>query len=244
MSEPLTSATPAPRAVRPINWWMLLRFVVREGFGVLVLALALFLPAGRLDWPMGWAVVAITSLWFVAMALVMVVWQPDLIAERLGLKPGTKHWDIVLLSLIGLLAISRCVVAGLDVRFGWTVAPLAPLQIIALLVAVGGYGLVVWASAVNAFFAATARIQKERGHVVVTGGPYRFVRHPGYVGMALAELALSIMLGSVWAMAPGAASAALVVVRTLLEDRMLLSELEGYQAYAGRVRYRLLPGIW
>jgi protein-S-isoprenylcysteine O-methyltransferase Ste14 len=157
---------------------MLVRFLVREGLGVAVLGLVLFLPAGRLDWPMGWALVAITGLWIGAMGLVMAVWQPDLIAERLGPKPGTKRWDVVILSLLGLLAIARCVVAGLDVRFGWTTAPPWLLQGVALLVAVGGYGLVVWATAANAFFAATARIQAERGQTVATDGPYRFVRHP------------------------------------------------------------------
>nr|NIN68360.1 isoprenylcysteine carboxylmethyltransferase family protein [Anaerolineae bacterium]NIN98447.1 isoprenylcysteine carboxylmethyltransferase family protein [Anaerolineae bacterium] len=107
-----------------------------------------------------------------------------------------------------------------------------------------GYALGVWAIASNAFFSQIVRIQKERGHRVATGGPYRFVRHPGYVGTILVGLAAPIMLGSLWALIPGGAVALLFILRTALEDQTLLGELEGYGTYAGRVRYRLLPGVW
>jgi protein-S-isoprenylcysteine O-methyltransferase Ste14 len=90
----------------------------------------------------------------------------------------------------------------------------------------------------------TVRIQKERGHAVATGGPYRFVRHPSYVGGILFELAAPILLGSWWALIPGMLNAILFVVRTALEDKTLQAELDGYQDYAARVRYRLLPGVW
>jgi protein-S-isoprenylcysteine O-methyltransferase Ste14 len=100
------------------------------------------------------------------------------------------------------------------------------------------------ATASNAFFSQIFRIQKERGHTVATGGPYRFVRHPGYVGTILFEIATPIMLGSWWALIPGGLSALLYLVRTALEDKALLDELDGYKEYAQKVRYRLLPGIW
>jgi protein-S-isoprenylcysteine O-methyltransferase Ste14 len=107
-----------------------------------------------------------------------------------------------------------------------------------------GYALVVWATGSNALFSQIVRIQKERGHAVATGGPYRFVRHPSYVGTILVELATPIMLGSWWALIPGALDAILFVIRTSLEDKTLRRELDGYQEYADRVWYRLLPGVW
>ena len=113
-----------------------------------------------------------------------------------------------------------------------------------LAVAVLGYTLVVWATAANAFFAQTVRIQRERGHAVATGGPYQFMRHPGYAGTILFELAVPVMLGSWWALVPGSLVALLIIIRTALEDRTLQKELDGYQEYAKRVHYRLLPGIW
>ena len=102
----------------------------------------------------------------------------------------------------------------------------------------------VWATASNPFFSQIFRLQRERGHSVASGGPYRLVRHPGYLGSILFELAVPIMLGSWWALIAGGLSAGLFLLRTGLEDRTLQAELEGYREYAGRVRSRLVPGIW
>ena len=220
------------------------RYLVRETMGLLMLAVMLFLSAGRLDWVMGWVLVGITFLWASGTALVLIPRNPELLAERTGPKKGAKTWDMVILSIIGLVTIARCIVAGLDERFGWTTGIPLPLQIATLAVAVLAYALVVWATAANAFFSQVVRIQKERGHTVATSGPYRHVRHPGYVGTILFELATPVMLGSWWALIPGGLSALLLVVRTALEDKTLHEELDGYQGYAARVRYRLLPGIW
>ncbi len=222
----------------------MVRFLVREAMGLLMLAAILFLSAGRLDWVWGWALVGTTFLWASATALVLILRSPELIAERLGPRKGAKTWDTVIMSIVGLATIARCMVAGLDERFGWTTRISPPLQVATLAVAMLAYALVVWATASNAFFSQIFRIQKERGHTVATGGPYRYVRHPGYVGTILFELAVPVMLGSWWALIPGGLSALLFVVRTALEDKALLDELDGYREYAERTRYRLLPGIW
>ena len=112
-------------------------------------------------------------------------------------------------------------------------------QIGAMLIVIAGYALVVWATGTNAFFSQVVRIQTERGHTVVSSGPYRYVRHPAYVGMILVVLGAPIMLGSWWALIPGVISAVLVIVRTALEDKTLQAELPGYADYAQRTRYRL-----
>ena len=114
----------------------------------------------------------------------------------------------------------------------------------ALAAAALSMALVTWSMASNRFFSSYVRIQKDRGHVVASGGPYRYVRHPGYVGMLGFGLATPLILGSVWALIPAGLTLVVVVVRTALEDRTLQRELEGYQAYAQRVRYRLVPGLW
>jgi len=220
-----------------------LRWLFRETTGVLGQAVVLFLSVGRWNWVMGWAFVILTALWVGATALVVIPRNPDLLAERLGPRKGAKTWDAVIMSIIGVALIACYIVAGLDVRYGWTRISL-PLQIIALIIVVLGYALIVWATAANAFFSLIVRIQKERGHTVAAGGPYRFVRHPAYVGGVAIYLATPVMLGSLWALIPGGLSAVLMIVRTALEDKMLLNELDGYRQYAGRVRYRLIPGIW
>jgi protein-S-isoprenylcysteine O-methyltransferase Ste14 len=148
------------------------------------------------------------------------------------------------MSIIGIIVLAVYIVAGLDVRFGWTTGFSTELQIAGVIVTIVGYAVVVWATASNAFFSLIVRIQEERGHSVATGGPYRFVRHPAYVGSILAYLATPIMLGSWWAILLGGLSALLLIVRTTLEDKTLEVELDGYKEYAARVRYRLLPGVW
>ena len=96
----------------------------------------------------------------------------------------------------------------------------------------------------NAFFVTTVRIQTERQHTVASGGPYRYVRHPGYLGTLLLHLGVPFMLNSLWAIIPASLFVLVVIVRTALEDKALHAELSGYKEYAERVRYRLLPGVW
>jgi protein-S-isoprenylcysteine O-methyltransferase Ste14 len=104
--------------------------------------------------------------------------------------------------------------------------------------------LSVWAMASNRFFSGTVRIQADRGHTVVDGGPYGFVRHPGYLAWCISAPAIPLMLGSLWALIPSLLGMCALVLRTSLEDRTLRKELPGYEDYARRVRYRLLPGVW
>jgi protein-S-isoprenylcysteine O-methyltransferase Ste14 len=101
-----------------------------------------------------------------------------------------------------------------------------------------------WAVISNKFFSDVIRIQVDRGHTVVSHGPYQHVRHPGYIGMISYALATPFLLDSPWALIPGGVTVSLIIVRTVVEDRTLLAELDGYQDYAARVRYRLLPGVW
>ena len=119
-----------------------------------------------------------------------------------------------------------------------------PVYVAAYVVLVVAYGLVLWAMWTNRFFSSVVRIQTDRGHHVVHDGPYRFVRHPGYVGAILLGLASAVALGSLWALIPAGLMAMAVIVRTALEDATLKRELPGYAEYASRVRYRLLPGVW
>ncbi len=243
MENPI-SKQPSADVTRPMQWRIILRWSIRETMGVVMVALFLFLSAGRWDWIMGWALLAITALWVIATGLVVIPRYPELLAERLGPRKGAKTWDTAVMGLVGLGTIARCIVAGLDMRYDWTTGMPLALQMIGFVITVLSYALVVWATGSNAFFSLTVRIQKERGHAVATGGPYRFVRHPSYVGGILFELAAPIMLGSWWALIPGGLNAILFVVRTALEDRTLQAELKGYTAYAQHTRYRLLPGVW
>lgn len=221
-----------------------MRWAFRETMGVIMSAVMLFVAAGRWDWDWGWIVVFTLAGWIGATALAVIPTNPQLLAERVGPRKGAKPWDTAIMSVVGLIILAMYVVAGLDVRNSWTTGISTGAQIAGAIAAGLGYAVVVWATASNAYFSLIVRIQAERGHTVITGGPYRFVRHPGYVGSILAYVSTPVVLGSWWALGLGALTALLMIVRTALEDRALQAELPGYREYAQRTRYRLLPGVW
>lgn len=207
----------------------------------LVLAAILFISSGRLDWVWAWAYLGVGVG---ILALNVFVMSPELIAERGEIKENVKGWDRVLGALIAVLTLGALMVMGLDARFGWSPRLAGAIQLGGLVFLAMGQGLFSWAMASNKFFSGLVRIQKERGHTVVTGGPYRHIRHPGYVGYIISWLATSLALGSLWGLIPAGLVACLMVARTALEDKALLEELDGYRDYARQVRCRLLPGIW
>lgn len=210
----------------------------------LIIGAALFLPAGTLRWPNAWLYLAVNVIGIVINVLILLRVNPEVIAERAEVRQETKGWDRVLISLILVLSLVMYVVAGLDRRFGWSPAIPLWLWLVGLVVLIMGNALSSWAMISNAFFAGTVSIQQDRGHTTVTGGPYHYVRHPAYSGWILSNLAIPLVLGSQWAFIPAVFVAIGFVIRTALEDRTLQAELDGYQAYAGQVRYRLVPGLW
>ncbi len=220
-------------------------YAARESLGLIVMGLALFWSAGRVSWWPGWAALAVMAVWTLEMAAIILRCNPGLLAERLGARKGAKRWDLTIISMLGLVQLARYIVAGLDQRFGWTGSVPLAAQLAALVVCILGYDVLFpWAMASNAFFSQIVRIQPERGQVVVSRGPYRFLRHPSYAGGILYELAVPVLLGSWWAIIPSLIGALLLFLRTSLEDRVLLDELSGYADYARQVRYRLLPRMW
>ena len=227
-----------------ISRTILFRFLTREFTGTILIAVVLFLSAGHVKWIMAWALFGITLIWVTGTVVVLYRRNPGLMAERLGPKKDSRTWDKIIMSIVGLSSLAKLILAGLDQRYGWTTGITTTYQIFAMIVAALAYGLVLWSTAVNAFFSQTVRIQKERDHSVCKDGPYRFVRHPGYLGTLSFEFFTPIMLGSLWAWIPGMFSGILFILRTSLEDRTLKQELPGYQEYTKEVRYRLIPGTW
>ncbi len=234
------SATPETR--RAVRSW-----VVQSAASLIICAILLFALAGRVDWLWGWAWWLMLTAFMAAHVVILVPINPDLLAEReKGLAdPRIKPWDRWLASVAGgILAMIVMVIAALNQRFRWAKPLPTVIQYGGVILAVAGYALFLWAMASNAYFAEGVRIQSDRGHSVAQGGPYRWVRHPGYLGSILSLLGAPLVLGALGAMVPSAIGAALFVLRTHLEDQTLQKELEGYAAYALRVPYRLVPGLW
>lgn len=218
--------------------------VIAVAFTVVVFAVILFWPAGRLDWVAGWSYLGIVGLSFLGNVIYLNRVNPELIAVRMSMSKWSKSWDIVWCAIFGPVLLSIYIVAGLDaVRFEWSTMPVL-LWPIGLSLFLPGTALFSWSMGVNPFFEKTVRIQTERGHRVIDTGPYAIVRHPGYVGFFGWCLSAPLLLGSWWAFLPAALSVLGLIVRTALEDRTLREELAGYEAYTERVRFRLFPGVW
>ena len=222
-----------------------LKPVLRYVIWTLALAACLFISSGRLDWLMAWAYLGATVTFQLVGVAIMLKFNPEVIKERAKLKTmDIKDWDKKILPLVFLVQMVVLVAAGLDMRFGWS--PQIPLnfQIAALAISILGYLPGAWAMAVNKYYEAVVRIQKERGHKTITIGPYKYIRHPGYAGIIITYPATPIALGSFVALIPATLQAALIILRTSLEDKTLQKELRGYREYTEKTRYRLLPGVW
>ena len=226
----------------------LTRGVLKRGRQILITLVLigglLFVSAGTLAWPMAWVYLGVYVAGVVITSIALWRTNPELIVERAERRPDTKQWDKTITTLAIPLFFAIYIVCGLDKRFGWT-PPLPPgVQLAALVFYLLGSGLAIWAMVSNAYFVTTVRIQDDRGHQVVSSGPYRIVRHPGYSGWGLGFLVTPPLLGSLWGVIPAGLNCVAFIIRTALEDRTLQAELAGYREYARRVRYRLVPGIW
>ena len=211
-----------------------------------VMMAVFYASAGRTDIPRSWLLFCVLFVYFVGSALVLARYNPELLTQRLTVRrEGSKAWDEVLMrasNLTGLLLVPA--VAGLDVgRYGWSSLGMQ-YAVLGLIVMVVSSVLLNWAMIENPHFEPTVRIQEDRGHRVVSTGPYGVVRHPGYLSGILWMSSIPLVIGSLYTFVPVALYSALMILRTYLEDRTLQEELTGYTEYAKKVRYRILPGVW
>ncbi len=208
-------------------------------------AAVLFGCAGTLRWPAGWGFLVVffgaTSL----ITLDLARHDPALLDERM--KPLIQRvqplWDRVLIAIIGVLFFGWLALMGLDARFGWSRVPLA-VQALGLAGLAGGMWIAGRAFQANRFLLPVVRVQSERGHTVVSAGPYAIVRHPMYSGVLVLFLATPLALGSWWGLLLSGVLTVGIGIRTVMEERELKAQLAGYQEYCGEVRWRLVPGVW
>ena len=220
------------------------RYVAQRLVLLGLFACVLFASAGRSSWPRGWGYVLVVCV-IEVLSLSALAWlAPHTLARRGRIGAGVKSFDRwFAIAWLGLSLVTP-LIAGLDaVRFEWSALPaglFAPAASVLVLASLFG----TWAMVENEHFEQFVRIQADRDHRVVTTGPYRFVRHPGYLAAVLGALATPPMLGSAWAFVPAIGIASLFVARTRLEDQTLRKELGGYEEYAQRTRFRLVPVVW
>ncbi len=219
------------------------QYIARDHVSALI-QLALALGSARtLGWYNAWVYAAVILSVKLGSAMVLVRINPAVLNAR-GTKREMSRQERLFFAVYLPATMAIPVVAGLEVGApGWTHASLVELLVGIALVLVGA-GLIIWALAHNAFFEPTVRLQTDRHQRVCTSGPYRLVRHPGYLGAIVATAGIPLVLGSRWAFVPFAIVTVAFVMRTRLEDRMLSAKLDGYADYARRTRFRLVPGLW
>ena len=221
-----------------------MRFKILGGLVLALVFICIILLAGGLDWVRGWVFIGLLIVGRTISTRYIGRKDPELLRRRGQIGQGTKTWDLFLLTLFGLTYLAIIVVAAFDAQNHWSQMPVW-LWLIGAVLYVFFVVVITWAMAVNTHFEKTVRIQRDRHHRVIESGPYRIVRHPGYLATLLGLiLPTPLLLGSWWAFIPTILAMACLILRTVLEDRTLRKELSGYKAYTRKVRYRLLPGLW
>lgn len=221
-----------------------LKDTVRVIATIIFLLAIIFVPAGTFNWPEAWLLL---GLYFFVVGGCLI-WlkknDPELLKERRSVRKDVKTWDKKIIFAYTIFLLIMLVLVGLDaVRFRWSRVPLV-WKAVGYIGFIPAVTLGFWTFKQNTYLAQYVRIQKDRGHRVITTGPYEYVRHPMYVGVMLFILCCPLALGSLYSFIPASIIVILFIIRTSLEDKTLQQELEGYQEYAKKVRYKLIPGIW
>jgi protein-S-isoprenylcysteine O-methyltransferase Ste14 len=218
--------------------------IVTGTSGLVVFTLLWFGLAGRLTWLQGWAFLVTFIAYVSILAWRLSKLNPALLRERNQPAKGAEPWDRVVMGIYGVALLMLLLVTALDGgRYRWSSVPLGVQLIGWFLLAVAG--LMVWhVMMTNTYLSSWARLQEDRGQVVIQEGAYRRIRHPMYLGIIIAFLGIPLALSSWWATIPSVVIIGLFLYRTYREDLMLIHGLAGYAEYTEKVRYRLLPGVW
>jgi len=219
------------------------RYIIQRITLLFMFSLILFIAAGTIRWLRGWIWVILTLFLETGTLITLAKRAPETLKQRGTWHAGVKAFDKVFIVCWLALAFITPVVAGLDKRLDWSYMPMFTLYCGVVLVTLV-WPLATWAMVENEYFEQLVRIQTDRAHHVVTSGPYKIVRHPGYAGSIIGTFCTPLILGTWWTFIPAGIIVLLFIIRTALEDKTLRRELEGYESYAQQTRYRLLPGIW
>ncbi|MGE5374481.1 MAG: methyltransferase family protein [Bacteroidota bacterium] len=219
-----------------------IQMVLRALLAPAMMVVSLFLVAGTWHYWQAWVYLIVNMIILLLMGTVLSP-NAELVEERLNPKKGMKGWDKFYFAVTTPLYVIALILAGLDARFGWSSIPIF-FYWTSVAIYILGQAIFQWARYTNQYFSSVVRIQTDRGHTVCKDGPYRYMRHPGYLGGFLFTITVGLVLGSWYASIPQVIAALMLVWRTGREDRTLQAELPGYAEFAKETRYRLVPGLW
>lgn len=221
-----------------------IQLLLKSLAGTVLFLIILFISAGRINYWQGWLYATVNLILSVINTLALVN-KSELAGERSKSGVGTKSWDKRIIGFSAITLILTYIVAGMDSgRYHWSIGFHWSIYALGIVLLLCGEVFFFVAQRQNKFFSSLMRIQSDRGHVVCDTGPYKIVRHPAYLGMIITGIGIPLILGSLWSMIPSFVSISLTVIRTRLEDKTLIKELDGYLDYTHKTPYRLIPGIW
>jgi protein-S-isoprenylcysteine O-methyltransferase Ste14 len=224
---------------------MIAKWVLQSLAWIVAMGVLLFAPAGTLRWPAAWVFVATMIFIGLSAGAWLARTDPELLAERMRLtaRDDQPAADKIFVPVIGGVFLIWFVAIGLDHRVDGSNFPVA-WQALGLALLLLSTIFIMWVMHENSFAAPLVKVQRERGHHVVSSGPYAWVRHPMYSGAILFFVGIPLLLSSGWGLAMSPLFVVLFAVRTGIEERVLIAGLPGYGDYTAQVRYRLLPGVW
>jgi protein-S-isoprenylcysteine O-methyltransferase Ste14 len=219
------------------------KVIAVEGVEFVALSFCLFVPAGTVAWPAAWVFLGLLFTASLPITWWLLKYDPGLVEERLRLRPELS-WDKLFIASVIVFFFFWLILMPLDaVRFHWSRMPVELKTVGALLLLISLY-ISYLTMRENPYSSAVVRVQKDRGQTVISTGPYQYVRHPMYSGAALFFLGTALLLGSWYGVLCALVFSGLFAVRSVLEERLLRKELEGYEAYMTRVKYRFIPHVW
>lgn len=223
---------------------MKIRFLIKALITALVFSAILFISAGNIFYFNGYLFLATNLITGLANFLTIQT-NTALLEERSSIKTDAKNWDKRLLAISAVVYLINVVVAGLDSgRFQWTGPIPLTVPLLGVFMTLIGQMIFLLARHQNKFFSSIVRIQSERGHSVCSTGIYKYIRHPGYLGMIISLCGFPMLTASFWSIVPTFLSVLLLLIRTNMEDVTLQLELNGYKAYAHTTKYKLIPKVW
>lgn len=219
---------------------LLLKAIAKFIFGLLIVGMLLFLPAGTFAYTNAWLFIALLFVPILILGIVLFIKSPELLEKRLNAKEEeTTQKGVVVIS--GILFLAGFIIAGLDFRFGWSHVPNWTV-ILAALILLAAYGFYAEVMRENAYLSRTIEVQENQK--VIDTGLYGIVRHPMYAATIWLFLAVPIVLGSWWSFLCFLPYIPVIAVRIINEEKILSAELVGYEDYKKRVKYRIIPFIW
>jgi len=212
-------------------------------YGLVAFGVILFLPAGTFNYWQAWVFIAVFMVSTLLPSLYLARTNPAALRRRMraGPRAETRPAQKIIITggLLGMYATMAF--SAFDHRMGWSHAP-AWVSVIGDLLVATGLGIAMLVLVQNGYAAVTVTV--EPGQTLVSGGVYKFVRHPMYVGNVILMVGIPLALGSYWALVFVLPGLAVLVFRIVDEEKLLRQELAGYSEYAHRVRYRLMPYVW